>query len=91
MTAEKMFANRQGLTVKSAGIASTARIRISPKLIRWADLVFVMENRHKEYLLSNFGDLINLSRVVCLDLPSGYRYNDPELIELIETGIKGYF
>lgn len=91
LTAEKMFANRQDVTVKSAGIASTARVKVSSKIIKWADLIFVMEPRHRDYLFDNFTDIVEEKQIICLDIPSGYRYNDPELKELIKTGIEGYF
>ena len=91
LTAEKMFANRQGLTVKSAGIASTARVKVSSKNIKWADLIFVMEPRHRDYLFDNFRDIVESKQIICLDIPSGYRYNEPELIELLEQGTAEFF
>ena len=80
LTAEELFASRQGVTAKSAGIATTARIRVSAKLLDWADLIFVMEQRHKDYLVENFPTSIKMKIIICLEIPSGYQYNDPELI-----------
>lgn len=88
LTAEKMFTGRSGLKVKSAGIASTARVRISEKLIKWADIIFVMESRHQKYLIDNFSQIISEKQIICLDIESGYRFNDPELIDLLEEGVR---
>jgi predicted protein tyrosine phosphatase len=88
LTAEKLFASRPGLIVKSAGISPNARVRVTTKLIAWADLIFVMEPRHLHYLNEMFFVGMTGKHVVCLNIPSGYRYNDPELIELLELGVK---
>lgn len=90
LTAEKLFANRAGITAKSAGIASTARIRVTPKLLEWADLIFVMEQRHADYLRENFLTLLTEKKLVCLHISSGYRFNDPDLIELLSESVEGY-
>jgi len=91
LTAEKLFANRNGITVKSAGIASTARVRVSEKLLNWADLIFVMEPRHQEYIVEVFPSAMKDNEIICLEISSGYRFNDPELIQLLEEGTKEYF
>jgi predicted protein tyrosine phosphatase len=91
LTAEKLFANRNGITVKSAGIASTARVRVSEKLLNWADLIFVMEPRHQEYIVEVFPSAMKDKEIICLEISSGYRFNDPELIQLLEEGTKEYF
>lgn len=88
LTAERLFANRPGIEVRSAGISASARIKVSPALINWADLIFVMENRHQEFLQDTMLDLVREKQVICLNIPSQYRYNDPELIELLEQGVK---
>jgi protein-tyrosine phosphatase len=91
LTAEKLFANREGVTVQSAGIASTARVRVSEKLLNWAELIFVMEPRHQEYIAEVFPSAMKDKEIICLDISSGYRFNDPELIQLLEEGTKEYF
>ena len=91
LTAEKLFANREGVTIKSAGIANTARVRVSEKLLNWADLIFVMESRHQEFIVELFPEVVKEKQIICLDISSGYRFNDPELIQLLEEGTKEYF
>ena len=88
LTAERLFANRPGVEVRSAGISASARVKVSPALVKWADLIFVMEDRHREFLEDTMFDLVNEKHIICLNIPSGYRYNDPELIELLEKGVE---
>ncbi|WP_245964506.1 arsenate reductase/protein-tyrosine-phosphatase family protein [Rufibacter immobilis] len=46
-TAEKIFQPVQEHAFRSAGTSEQARIKISAKTLAWADLVFVMEKKHK--------------------------------------------
>jgi predicted protein tyrosine phosphatase len=91
LTAEKLFSGRPGISVKSAGISQQARIRLTPAQLEWADLVFVMEERHLEYIRSTFPGQAQKKRVICLNIPSGYRLNDPELIDILEEAVAAYF
>ncbi len=47
-TAEANYRNDSRVNVRSAGTSSSARKRISEKDLDWADLILVMENRHKK-------------------------------------------
>ena len=47
-TAETIYKNRSGINVKSAGTEPSARIKLNSKIIEWADLIFVMEKKHKQ-------------------------------------------
>lgn len=49
-TAEAIFKDSQIHEVRSGGTATDARIRVNDNLINWADLIFVMEKRHKQIL-----------------------------------------
>ncbi len=57
-TAETIFKNNQQHSVRSAGTENEARIKVSEKLIDWAELIFVMEKKHKIRLKERFGDLL---------------------------------
>ena len=55
-------------------------------LLDWADLIFVMEDRHREQLIQRFGRAAYLDALIVLDIPDVYRYMDPELVaELRDT------
>lgn len=82
-TAEVLFRDRPDLQVQSAGLSSSARRRVTEKLLRWADLILVMEHEHKRRLREDFPDLARELRVHVLDIPDDYEYMAPELIELL--------
>lgn len=86
-TAEAIYRDRPGLQVRSAGTEPSARIRLSAKTILWADLIFVMEKRHKQRMLENFPEEMAGKQVVVLDIPDEYQYMDPELVEEIEARV----
>lgn len=89
-TAEKIYKNINGLITKSAGTEPSARIKVSSKLIDWADKIFVMEKRHKQRLMENFRDDILSKEIIVLDIPDEYQYMDEELIDILKTSIDSY-
>lgn len=89
-TAETVFKNNQKHLVKSAGTENEARIKVTEKLIIWADLIFVMEKRHKERLSQKFGALIDDKEIVTLDIKDDYKYMDTDLIYILETSVSPY-
>jgi predicted protein tyrosine phosphatase len=89
-TAETIFRNNQKHHIKSAGTDNDARIKITEKLIDWADLIFVMEKRHRERLQEKFGSVTDDKEIIILDIPDDYQYMDPELIEILEISVTPY-
>jgi predicted protein tyrosine phosphatase len=89
-TAETIFRNNQKHHIKSAGTDNDARIKITEKLIDWADLIFVMEKRHRERLQEKFGSVTDAKEIIILDIPDDYQYMDPELIEILEISVTPY-
>jgi predicted protein tyrosine phosphatase len=87
-TAEALYQNDPRVEVRSAGISASAQRRVSEKLLRWADLVLVMEHEHKRRLREQFSDLIHELRIEVLDIPDDYEFMDPELIELIRLRVE---
>lgn len=53
-TAETIFKNNGKHEIRSAGTENAARIRLSQGIIHWADLIFVMETKHKKKIINNF-------------------------------------
>lgn len=68
-------------------MASAARIKISDKLISWAEVIFVMEKRHREQLKSRFPLVLDEKRIVVLHIPDVYKYMDDDLIELLKISV----
>ena len=63
---------------------------MNAKLIVWADLILVMEKRHKELLNQNFRNELAKKQIVVLGIADEYQYMDEELILEIETKVNGY-
>ncbi|SHG41337.1 low molecular weight protein tyrosine phosphatase family protein [Massilia sp. CF038] len=83
-TAEQMFRRRPGLSVRSAGTSAGARRTVSEHDIGWAEVILVMEEKHKSRLKAQFGRLLEGRAIHVLDVPDDYKYMDPELVELLE-------
>ena len=89
-TAETMYKNHPAHQVRSAGTAATARIKINAKLIDWAELIFVMEKRHKTILAEKFSDHLQGKDLVVLHIPDDYTYMHDDLINEIEAKVSIY-
>jgi len=73
---------------RSAGTSDKARIKVSQKLIDWADVVFVMERKHRDLLKLRFE--LSGKSIVVLDIQDDYQFNDPELIALLLNALIDY-
>ena len=89
-TAEAIYQDEPGLEVRSAGTEPSARTKLTAKSIAWADLIFVMEKRHRQRIQDRFGVEAVNGKVVVLDIPDNYQFMDPELIEEIRAGVAPY-
>jgi predicted protein tyrosine phosphatase len=49
--------------------------------VTWADVIFVMERRHRTLLLSRFEGLVDRHRLHVLEIPDEYSLLDPELVD----------
>lgn len=86
-TAEQVFADWPGVDTASAGLNNDAENPLTPELLEWADLVFVMERAHRNKLSSRFRAHLGRQRVVCLDIPDEYDYMDPMLVRLLRVKV----
>lgn len=84
-TAEQVFSNRAGFEVASAGLNPEAETPVSPELLQWADLIFVMERAHRNKLSKKFLPHLKDKRIVCLDIPDEFEFMDPALVRLLEA------
>lgn len=87
-TAEDVFADREDLSVRSAGTLPNARVRIDEALVAWADRIFGMEREHVEYVQAHFLRAAAGKEIVCLEIPDDYDYMQPELVALLEARLK---
>jgi predicted protein tyrosine phosphatase len=89
-TAEDLYRDYPGYLAKSAGTEPGARQRVTEGLLGWADLIFVMEAKHRDYLRDKFPEALAGKRLICLRIPDDFTYNDPELIELLKMNLSPY-
>lgn len=86
-TAEQIFAARPDLDVTSAGLSQDADIPVTPELLIWAEIVFVMERVHRQKLSARFQRHLKGKKVICLDIPDDYEFMDPKLILLLQARV----
>lgn len=86
-TAEQVFANWPGAETSSAGLNHDAENPLTPELLQWADIVFVMERAHRSKLSARFKRYLGGKRVICLEIPDDYDYMDEDLIRLLRAKI----
>jgi predicted protein tyrosine phosphatase len=89
-TAEMLFKNHPVHKARSAGTSNKARIKVNQKLIDWADVVFVMEHKHKDMLKQQPSLNITGKLLVILNIEDNYHYCDPELIEMLKRSLSNY-
>ena len=83
-TAEEIFKGK--FQTKSAGLYNDKPV--SRKQISWADTVIVMEEFQRHELAKRFPDQYIKKRILSMDIPDIYAYNQPELIDLMKDKIK---
>ncbi len=87
LTAEKIFANNEDYSVKSAGTENGARVKITAGLIGWADIIFVMEKKHRSRIQDKFNDSVLDKPLHVLNIPDDYQFMDEELIEILKEKV----
>lgn len=86
-TAEQVFADWPGIETQSAGLGNEAGNPVSPELLAWSDLIFVMEKTHRDKLARKFRAHLGGKRIVCLDIPDDFEYMDPALVQLLKAKV----
>jgi predicted protein tyrosine phosphatase len=86
-TAEEIFKDR--FNTKSAGLYNTKPV--IEKQIQWADIVVVMEESQRGEIAKRFPRQYMLKRILSFDIPDVYHYNQPELIEILNSKMDELF
>ncbi len=79
-----------GIRTRSAGTSRHAKHTISNKDVAWADLIFVMEQKHKQNIKEKFSKQLQHKKVIMLDIPDDYHYMDEALIEILKSALIPY-
>jgi len=89
-TAEQVFADWPGIETCSAGLDHDAGNPLTPELLEWAQIVFVMERAQRAKLSARFRPWLRAQRIVCLDIPDDYDFMDPALVRLLQARVPRY-
>ncbi len=82
-TGEQVWRRHPRVNARSAGTSAGARRVVSADDLAWADVVLVMEDKHKSRLQAQFRALLLHKPLHVLDIPDDYKYMDPDLVELL--------
>jgi predicted protein tyrosine phosphatase len=85
-----VFSSWPGVETSSAGLNNDAENPLTPELVEWADIIFVMEKTHRSKLTKKFKPSLANARVICLDIPDEYDFMDPDLIELLKSKVRKF-
>lgn len=89
-TAEQVFSMDERLEVRSAGLDKNAMNTLSSDDIEWADIIFVMENSHRNKLSKKYRKYVRGKRVICLNIPDDYEFMDHKLIQILKVSVPRY-
>jgi len=80
-TAECIFKDK--FTVKSAGLYNSEPVTKSQ--LSWADIIVVMEDNQRHELSLRFPKQYLQKRIISLNIPDIYSFNQPELIQSLKS------
>jgi predicted protein tyrosine phosphatase len=86
-TAERLFKDR--FQTKSAGLFNNNPVAAST--LEWADTIIVMEDRQRSEIAKRFPKQYMQKRILSLNIPDVYYYDQPELIEIIRSKMNKLF
>lgn len=81
-TAEFLFKDKY--ETKSAGLFNNL---LTEKQLEWADIVFVMEEHQRSEISKRFPVGYLKKRIINLEVPDTYYFQQPELIEILKSKI----
>ena len=90
LTAEKIFDGVNGHNVRSAGTEKNSRIKVTPGLIGWANLIFCFEKKHLRRLQEKYAEELYGKKTVILNIYDEYEYMDEELQEMLRDYVEEY-
>lgn len=82
-TAEDIFKGR--FQTKSAGLYNGEPV--TKEQLSWADIVVVMEDAQRTEIAKRFPKHYMQKRILSLDIPDVYHYNQPELIDILKSKV----
>ena len=89
-TAERIFRNDSRMSVRSCGLSDSSPRKLRVADIEWADVVFVMESKHRSRIRESMSQVLGQTPLHVLDIPDDYQFMDPELIDLLQERVESY-
>ncbi|MAH02006.1 MAG: phosphotyrosine protein phosphatase [Candidatus Woesearchaeota archaeon] len=83
-TAKKVF--EKEYETECAGIYVTSPSEME-KLLDWADIVYVMEEKQKKFISENFPKQYLKKKIINLDIPDLYTYMDEKLVKVLREKV----
>jgi predicted protein tyrosine phosphatase len=68
-----------------------ARVKVTEGHHGWADVVVVMEKRHKQRLAQKFSEAFAGKPCICLFIRDDYEFMEPALTALLQEKMREYF
>ncbi len=91
LTAETIFKSEPSWEVRSAGTEESARIKVTAGQLGWADVIVVMEKRHKERQRQKYPEELAAKRCICLFISDDYEFMASALIEILREKMREHF
>ena len=86
-TAEAVFSAYDGFSAVGCGTGANAVRRVSKGLVSQADIIFVMEQHHRDKIRKKYKGMISDRMVICLGIPDEYNFMQSELVHLLEATV----
>ncbi len=86
-TAENIY-RQKGFSARSAGTSPNAKRTLNHLDLKWADKIFVMENKHRNQVKAKFSRLVENKPIHVLEIPDEYKFMDSELISVLESCVE---
>lgn len=84
LTAEHLFDGQPNISARSVGTEKNARRKIQMTDIHWADLIYVMERKHLDWIKARYAEQLKDKKVVNLRIPDKFEYMDPRLVKIFK-------
>jgi predicted protein tyrosine phosphatase len=89
-TAESVYSSDDRYNARSAGTGKTAKVKVTAEMIKWADIIFVMEEEQELYIKEEFGQEVGHREIITLGIYDTYYFMEPALVDLIKEKVEPY-
>jgi len=90
LTAEKLYEGFPGYQARSAGTQPEARVKVTPGLLGWADLVFFMEKSHLNRVRRKYPEALDAVELIVLGIPDDFEYMEPGLVDELLAALSAH-